>query len=352
MYKFCVCGHFAFGKNLLNGQTVKTKIIADELDAQLGETAVKKIDTHGGKLQVIWSVLSAVGAMFICRNLVILPAHNGVRVFGPVLAFFRKWSHCKLHYSVIGGWLPKLLEGSPSLAKALKKFDHIYVETTTMRNALEAQGFDNIVVMPNCKKLTVLTEDELVYHKSTPYPLCTFSRVMQEKGIEDAVYAVKTINEQNGETLFTLDIYGPVDAGYQERFSDMQKEWPNYIRYRGSVPFDESVETLKSYFALLFPTRFYTEGIPGTIIDAYAAGVPVISSRWESFSDVIDENQTGYGYEFENAEQLISLLLKIAKEPEMATTLKLGCCKKAHQYLAYDVVKRFFSDRVNEIEEK
>ena len=40
-----------------------------------------------------------------------------------------------------------------------------------------------------------------------PLPLCTFSRVMKEKGIEDAVYAVRTVNEHFGRTVYTLDIY-------------------------------------------------------------------------------------------------------------------------------------------------
>ena len=33
MKKACVLGHFGFGKELLNGQTVKTKMVADELEA-------------------------------------------------------------------------------------------------------------------------------------------------------------------------------------------------------------------------------------------------------------------------------------------------------------------------------
>ena len=57
----------------------------------------------------------------------------------------------------------------------------------------------------------------------------------------------------------------------------------NCARYCGIKDPKDSVKTLKNYFALVFPTRFYTEGIPGTIIDAYYAGVPVIASKWESF---------------------------------------------------------------------
>ena len=46
--KVSILGHFGEGVNLLNGQTVKTKIITEELQNQLGQDQVLKIDTHGG----------------------------------------------------------------------------------------------------------------------------------------------------------------------------------------------------------------------------------------------------------------------------------------------------------------
>ena len=48
MKKVCVIGHFGFGKEMLNGQTIKTKIVAAELEKQLGCEQIMKIDTHGG----------------------------------------------------------------------------------------------------------------------------------------------------------------------------------------------------------------------------------------------------------------------------------------------------------------
>ena len=55
MKKVCVLGHFGSGKNLLNGQTVKTKIVTNELECQIGLNNVDKIDTHGGitKLPIV-----------------------------------------------------------------------------------------------------------------------------------------------------------------------------------------------------------------------------------------------------------------------------------------------------------
>ena len=63
-----------------------------------------------------------------------------------------------------------------------------------------------------------------------------------------------------------------------------------------------SVDVLKSYFFLLFPTKCPGEGIPGTIIDAYAAGLPVVSSLYPNFAEIIDEGVTGLGYEFDNVD--------------------------------------------------
>ncbi|MBQ8363831.1 MAG: glycosyltransferase, partial [Thermoguttaceae bacterium] len=240
MRKVAVIGHFGFGREYLDGQTVKTKIVAQELERRFGETQVLKSDTHGGAKTLLKAPFHVFRALKRCENVVILPAHNGLRVIAPLLAFERRFfKNRKIHYAVIGGWLPEFLTKRPRLAKALKTFDGIYVETNVMKRALEAQGFANVWVMPNCKYLDALDESELVYPTSEPYKLCTFSRVMREKGIEDAVDAVKKVNERFGRTVYTLDIYGQVDPAQTEWFDALRKTFPDFVAYRGSVPFDK-----------------------------------------------------------------------------------------------------------------
>lgn len=53
MIKLGICGHFGIGLNLLNGQTIKTKIVANEFRKQLGEEQVDIVDTHGGVKRVL-----------------------------------------------------------------------------------------------------------------------------------------------------------------------------------------------------------------------------------------------------------------------------------------------------------
>ncbi len=347
MKELSVIGHLGFGENLLNGQTVKTKIITNELCRVYGQSEVLQFDTHGGKKTLLKAPFYVWKTLQKSKNVIIMPAHNGLRVFGRLLPIFRRFfKNRKIHYVVIGGWLPQMLESKKSLAKELKKFDGIYVETNTMKNALEAQGFQNVVVMPNCKKLHILSEDELVYQISEPYKVCTFSRVTKEKGIEDAINAIKAVNEKFGRTVYELDIYGQVDAGQTEWFETVKKTFPPFVKYQGIVPFDQSVEVLKNYFALLFPTHFFTEGIPGTVIDAYAAGVPVISSMWESFADVIDDQITGIGYTFGSVNELTDLLSRISEKPQMILDLKKACITKAEKFTPEKVIGILLRDDI------
>lgn len=340
MKKVSVIGHFATGLEYLDGQTVKTRILAGALEEAFGDGQVLRFDTHGGKKTLLKAPFMVAKALRKSQNTVMLPAHNGLRVFGRLLPWLRPlFRGRKIHYVVIGGWLPRLLEDKKNLKRILKKFDGIYVETDTMRRALEAQGFENVQILPNCKALTPLAEEELICPKEKPYKLCTFSRVMKEKGIEDAIEAVKAINETAGETVYTLDIYGQVDLSQTEWFEELRSRFPSYVTYGGLVPFDKSVEVLKDYFALLFPTRFYTEGIPGTIIDAYAAGVPVVSARWESFSDIVEEGVTGIGYEFESVEDLKKKLLYAAENRETIASMKPDCLAYSKRYLPGEAIE-------------
>ena len=338
--KISVLGHFGEGVTLLNGQTVKTKIFTEELERQFGKEQVRRIDTHGGWKNLIKAPFQVFTALKKSENVVIFPAQNGLRVYAPLLSVLKKlFRKRKIHYAVIGGWLAHFLNGREGLAKALKNFDGIYTETNTMKTALEKQGFTNVYVMPNCKNLTVLSEDELIYPDSTPLKLCTFSRVMHEKGIEDAVNAVVAVNTESGSQSFSLDIYGQVDAEQTEWFDELKSKFPEYIRYCGCVDADKSVEVLKDYFALLFPTRFYTEGIPGTVIDAYAAGVPVVSARWESYSDIVCEGETGIGYDFGNEKQLEDILSEIVTNTRIISDMKTNCIVKAESYMPAKAVQ-------------
>ncbi len=67
---------------------------------------------------------------------------------------------------------------------------------------------------------------------------------------------------------------------------------PPGVTFRDRVPGDEIPALLRSARALLVPSQWY-EGSPRSIIEAYAAGVPVLASKIGSLPEVVNDGVTG-----------------------------------------------------------
>lgn len=339
MKKAVIIGHFGFGYNYSDGQTIKTQNIYNALTKIYDEEQIKPIDTHGSITSFIKAPFILLKAFVQFKNIIILPAHRGLRVYAPIIWIYKKFFHnVKVHYAVIGGWLPSLLEKKNFLRRTVKSIDYIYVETNTMKASLESLGIVS-VVMPNFKTIKQNSTSSDICFQDEPLPLCTFSRVMKQKGIEDAINAVVAINEEERKTCYSLDIYGPIDPAETEWFEELMAKQPEYIKYMGVVSQDQIVDTLSRYFALLFPTRFYTEGVPGTIIDAYASGLPVIVSKWQSYKDIVEEDITGFAYEFGNTDEFELILYRILKSPSLINGIREKCQQYANRYNADEAIK-------------
>lgn len=327
-----ICGHFDSDEVTTSGQVIKTRTVFQSLASIYGKDKLVTLDTVGGIKKIPILVGNLRQLSHRCENIIILPAENGLKVLAPVLFVFNKRYQRKLHYVVIGGWLPDYLKKNSWLIPLLKKFTGIYVETNKMKLALENNGFNNIFIMPNFKNIQLLDEDELVFDNTEPFKLCTFSRVMKEKGIEDAINAVEFVNNRLKRTVYTLDIYGQIDKGYIDRFNGLIRNFPEYICYKGVIPFNKSTNVLKNYFALLFPTYYDGEGLAGTLIDALCAGVPVIASDWKYNSEFIKQGYNGLLIRPHDEKKLAKTLEQIATHKEDWNGLKVNCIKSALKY--------------------
>lgn len=338
-YKISICGHFGGTKNFLDGQTIKTKNIYEELANIYNKDKILCLDTYKWKKRPISFIIKCIYANIKSKNIIMLPAQNGIKILVPLFNFMNKFFKRKIFYIVIGGWLPELLNKRKKLIKKIKRLDNVFVETNTIKEQLERKEINNVVILKNFKQIKVIEKSQLYTNFYEPYRLCILSRILKNKGIEEAIKAIKQINNEYNRKIFILDIYGPIENNYKEKFFCFIEKNHDYINYKGIVDSNKTVEILRNYYLLLFPTKFYTEGIPGTIIDAFSAGVPVLASKWQSFNDIIYEDYNGLGYEFNNYEDLI-LKLKKCMDNKFVTSLKVNCLKSARLYNPQEVIKK------------
>ena len=244
--KIGIIGHFGGKENILDGQTIKTKILHEELSKAI-DWEIMKVDTYYKKKNPVKLLIDTFKCLFSTKDIIVLLSGNGMKFYFPILSFFAQKFHTNIYHDVIGGNLDVYVSKYPKFKKYLNSFQINWVETAGMKGRLEKQGIENCEVMPNFKRLSIASIDISKQKFSEPYRFCIFSRVMREKGIEDAIDAIESINEEAGKEICSLDIYGRIDDGYVERFEKVLKQVTNAIQYKGMVPYDKSVDAIKDY---------------------------------------------------------------------------------------------------------
>lgn len=337
--KIGIIGRIAEGKNLSDGQTVKTRVLKYELEQFFPEAEIMCVETY----KIMWRMgaafLQTIRLLDQCDCIFVLLSGRGRSFFFPLLYWLDKWYKKPIYHDAIGGRLAQEVIKKKNWKKYLNAFKVNWVEIPSLKDRLNELGIDNARVLPNFKRLPVLKQEELNTKIPEIYKFCTFSRVTETKGIETAANAIQYVNKTAGKQIAQLHVYGPVEPAYKKKFDDMLNEREGEVVYMGVVPYDKSVNAIKTYYMLLFPSVHHGEGFPGTFIDAYAAGVPIIASDWNYNKELIKEGETGFCYPFDDKEQFYSLVWDCVQKPEMVLQMKKKCIEKAMEYTPETVIK-------------
>lgn len=344
--KIAIIGHFGGEENYLDGQTVKTKILYEEL-LKVTDWKIIKVDTYYKNKRPVRLMLRTIKVLMSTKDVIVLLSGNGMRFYFPLLYYFSKLFHIKVYHDVIGGNLDSYIEKIPKFQKYLNDFQYNWVETEGLKEKLEFKGIKNCEVIPNFKRLDCIKKEDLVLPEDDVYRFCTFSRVMKEKGIEDAIKAVQAINKENGRVICTLNIYGLIDEGYKVRFEKIMGKVPDEIKYCGKVPYEKSVETIKKYYALLFPTFWRGEGFPGTIVDAFSAGLPVIATNWSCNGEIVKNKKNGILYPNEEIKDLKEAMECLINDPDETMEMKKNCICSAERYRPDEYIEKIV-ERIGE----
>ncbi|MDO4490590.1 MAG: glycosyltransferase [Lachnospiraceae bacterium] len=336
--RIAIVGHFGGNQFFNDGQTVKTKMVWKSLKNH-GYDCIDCVDTYYIKRNPLRFCFQFMKAVLRNRKFMVLLADKGRKVLFPVFWLLSRFAGKEIYHNGIGGSHAIEVRQKKHWKTYLNSFRGNWVESRAMAEQLQQLGVTNALYLPNFKILTEITEEDLIFDHEEPFSVCTFSRVIKEKGIEDAIEAVKTINGKCGRQVLNLDIYGPVTDQYKIHLERLMKEAPG-CRYCGSVAPHKSVEVMKKYFLLLFLTFWPDEGFPGTIIDAMASGVPVIARKWPYCEEMLTHGETGYIYPFDQPEQLVPMLEYAITHKEETLAMKKNCLKKADEYREETVIRQ------------
>lgn len=331
-----VVGVYGKGENFTTGQAVKCFELINWFKEKYGENQIGVVNTYAWKKNPVKLFLSMIRAFCVSDNIILMPAQHGLKIFAPMAAILKRLFGNHVHYVVIGGWLSDMLKRHNMLRKSVCSFDGVHVETKKMVSDLRKLGVENVAYMPNCRKYIDI--QHLATNKSGIVHVCTYSRVVKEKGILDAIEIIKQANALLGEKKFALDIYGKIAPEFERELDIAIAQDEDVVKYCGIKSADQGAETLQNYFCLLFPTYYIGEGFAGTILDAFVATTPVIANDWKYNKDIIKNRENGMIYPFRNIEQAARCLCDLYTDDNLYKHLQNGCRMSAMMYSTDNVL--------------
>jgi len=203
----------------------------------------------------------------------------------PTLFFIHGWSEplFKLFkkYKILTNWF----------LKNINRVDAIVVLASEFKQDLVDLGLDE-------KKIFVLTtmvktSDFIPSKKyfNPPYRVLFCSRMIKEKGPYELLEAAKMIINKYSEIQFIL--VGKGNALYDLEKKSKQLKIDKKIQLLGYVEEEEKVNIFKESHIFILPT-YHGEGFPTVVLEAMAAGMPIITTFNAGLKDAIISGKQGF----------------------------------------------------------
>jgi len=132
-----------------------------------------------------------------------------------------------------------------------------------------------------------------------------------------------------------------VGGGKDERALKSQAEAvaPGKIHFLGWIADDlEKVEILNTADCLMLAS--WREGVPVVIGEAFACGVPVISSRVGCIDDLVIDGETGWLFEAGDDEGLRRCMENVMTRPQQIEAMRATVRQRALELVSVDAVSR------------
>jgi glycosyltransferase involved in cell wall biosynthesis len=96
------------------------------------------------------------------------------------------------------------------------------------------------------------------------------------------------------------------------------------ITFLGRQDRETVLQLMQQAMCLVFPSIWY-EGLPLTIVEAFACGLPVIVPKLGSMAEIVEDHKTGLQFVAGDAIDLVNQVESMQQQNELRSQLSLNC---------------------------
>ncbi|MFW6351705.1 MAG: glycosyltransferase [Bacteroidota bacterium] len=168
-----------------------------------------------------------------------------------------------------------------------------------------------------------------------PLVVLSTGRLAYQKGFRYLIDAAAMVIKENPHVFFFLAGQGKLESILRERIEDLGIS-KNFIL----LGFVEDVHSLLKNADIFVLTSLY-EGMPNSILEAMVHGLPIVSTRVNGVSELIEDGVNGYTIDSKNIQKIYSALDHLVNDEQRRA--EFG--QKAREYVSSEFsVKRMVQD--------
>jgi colanic acid/amylovoran biosynthesis glycosyltransferase len=161
--------------------------------------------------------------------------------------------------------------------------------------------------------------------------IVTIARLVQKKGVEYGIQAVAKILERRQDVEYNIAGAGPLSDRLHSLIDELNAA--DNIKLLGWKTQVEVADLLKASDILLTPSVTTNnggeEGIPGVIMEAFAQGLPVVSTYHAGIPEVVQDGESGFLVPERDVHALAERLERLIEHPE----LRFAMGRRGHAFV-------------------
>ena len=312
------------GRDPQGGGQFKSRMLR-KVYQEIPNLVYQEIDTTGYKkdMSILFKLL---GNLFFRHfdKIIVSTSTKSADLLFQILYVFRSRLLGKIIFNPQGMYIQTaLLTGIYSINK-YKRLEKLYFESNRGVELFKEKGIP-AMYYSNAKYFDLNTRYiELKNTDDKQLKLVFISRICEDKGLNVLFNALNKIKDEFVDVHVTVDFYGPIQSDFEVEFNENLSENYKYCGYLDMLTdAGNSYVKLSQYDALVLPTFWKGEGIAGVFIDAFIAGLPILTTSWGVNEEIVTDGVNGWIVPPKDVSALSNKIVEIASDITKLNQMKI-----------------------------
>jgi glycosyltransferase involved in cell wall biosynthesis len=218
----------------------------------------------------------------------------------------------------------------------LKDAVKVIALTADMKRELQKIYYGEILVIPNGIELDSYKNLQKQNFRVNNKKIIIFVGTLRPvKGLIYLIEAMKIIHAEMENTILMIIGDGEERKSLEDMVMKLQLE--NVVIFIGEIPNKDIPTYLVQGDVFVLPSL--SEGFPNVLLEAMAAGLPIVSTNIKGLSDIIRNEKNGYLVEPKNPQQLAEKILMVFNNSTQSKKFSNNNIEKVKKYSWKNVVK-------------